>query len=488
MLKKIFLFSAIFIIFIFGADSASAETQVQGEINKNTTWTLANSPYTIVNTIEIAHGKTLTIEPGVVINCPNNYDMFKLIGNIVARGNADKKVVFNGGGNSLFFDLSDSLTITFADLEYAEFRDGTVFWNQGPGYFNLRHSIIENLSRSSYLWYPADEVYIEYNEFINSGGFAIDQSGDSNVYFRYNSFNGLNPGLTKFQDFYIQNKSSYDNSETVVEYNSFMDIDGIALELESGQTRARMSALNNYWGTSSTEVIDAMIYDKNDNPLVAGYIEYQPILDEPSALTPGSEIASSTQETATSTEEAATSTEPSSAPDGATEGEETATSTEAVEEEAGPSSAEATGDKPAGEESGFIEVEKSLVGAVDAGLAARLSGRILLQVEENGEGWYIYPETQKKYYLGRPADAFNIMRELGLGATHEFISTHEIYPNHVLGKILLDVEQNGEAYYINPVDKKAYYLGRPDDAFSIMRELGLGISNSDIRKIEVGEL
>ena len=40
-----------------------------------------------------------------------------------------------------------------------------------------------------------------------------------------------------------------------------------------------------------------------------------------------------------------------------------------------------------------------------------------------------------------------------------------IYPDHVLGKILLDVEQNGEAYYIYPKDKKAYYLGRLADAF-----------------------
>lgn len=80
------------------------------------------------------------------------------------------------------------------------------------------------------------------------------------------------------------------------------------------------------------------------------------------------------------------------------------------------------------------------------------------------------------------------MRKLGLGATHQFITSHTIYPDHVLGKILLDVEKNGEAYYIYPKDKKAYYLGRPADAFRIMRELGLGITNSDIRKIDVGEV
>jgi len=118
----------------------------------------------------------------------------------------------------------------------------------------------------------------------------------------------------------------------------------------------------------------------------------------------------------------------------------------------------------------------------------RLSGSILLQVEQNGEAYYVNPDNKRKYYLGRPADAFSVMRQLGLGATHDFITSHTYYPNNVLGKILLDVEQNGEAYYIYPKDKKAYYLGRPADAFRIMRELGLCITNDDLSKIPAGNL
>jgi len=124
----------------------------------------------------------------------------------------------------------------------------------------------------------------------------------------------------------------------------------------------------------------------------------------------------------------------------------------------------------------------------DINFANKLNGQILLQVESNGEAHYIYPDDSKRYYLGRPADAFNVMRELGLGATHNFITSHTIYPTNVLGKILIDVEQNGEAYYIYPKDKKAYYLGRPADAFRIMRELGLGITNNDLSKIPEGSL
>ncbi|MCK5510076.1 trypsin-like peptidase domain-containing protein [Candidatus Parcubacteria bacterium] len=138
----------------------------------------------------------------------------------------------------------------------------------------------------------------------------------------------------------------------------------------------------------------------------------------------------------------------------------------------------------------LIQEEKEAITKIDSALSKRTSGNILLQVEKNGEGWYVYPDNEKKYYLGRPADAFNIMKNLGLGIKHGELNGYlnSKFPIGLSGKIMLDVEQNGEAYYVNPNDLKGYYLNRPDDAFKIMRELGLGITNSDIRKIDVGEI
>ena len=143
---------------------------------------------------------------------------------------------------------------------------------------------------------------------------------------------------------------------------------------------------------------------------------------------------------------------------------------------------EKTSSSASGPESALAESTTN----IDINLSKRMSGNILLQVEKNGEAWYVYPNDNKRYYLGRPADAFTVMRRLGLGAKHDFIVGHTTFPDYVWGKILLDVEQNGEAYYIYPKDKKAYYLGRPEDAFRIMRELGLGITNNDVNKIPEG--
>ena len=143
-----------------------------------------------------------------------------------------------------------------------------------------------------------------------------------------------------------------------------------------------------------------------------------------------------------------------------------------------------------------------------ASLAQQLSGIILLDVERHGEAWYVNPANLRRYYLGRPNDAFRIMRELGLGitaqelaqiplstlsvdesATSTATSSYDLsLTKRVAGFILLDVENNGEAWYVNPANLRRYYLGRPNDAFRIMRELGLGITRKNLAKIHKSTL
>ncbi len=119
-------------------------------------------------------------------------------------------------------------------------------------------------------------------------------------------------------------------------------------------------------------------------------------------------------------------------------------------------------------------------------LTQRLSGKVLLQVEDKGQAWYFDPVAKKRAFLGRPSDAFRIMRELGLGVSeYDYQSFAGFAPGKLSGKILLRVESLGEAYYVNPDNLKLYYLGCPSDAFRIMRKLGLGITNLDLNTIAI---
>lgn len=130
-----------------------------------------------------------------------------------------------------------------------------------------------------------------------------------------------------------------------------------------------------------------------------------------------------------------------------------------------------------------------------ATIAEQQSGYILLQVEKNGEAWYVNPTNHERYYLGRPADAFSIMRELGLGISNSNIAKipvagskatgDAVLRQRLSGRIVLQTEKNGEAWYIYPKTLERYYLGRPADAFDIMRSLGVGITDTDLATIPI---
>lgn len=117
-------------------------------------------------------------------------------------------------------------------------------------------------------------------------------------------------------------------------------------------------------------------------------------------------------------------------------------------------------------------------------LATKLKGRILLQVEGHGEAWYLNPDNLTRYFLGRPADAFKLMRQLGLGINNrDFAAFENRFPARLSGRIVIKAEDGGKAYYIAPQTLKPHFLGRPADAFNLMRQLGLGIRNDDLNKI-----
>ena len=184
--------------------------------------------------------------------------------------------------------------------------------------------------------------------------------------------------------------------------------------------------------------------------------------------------------------------------------------------------------------------------AIDTQLTNRLKGRILLQVESLGEAWYVKPSDGQRVYMKDGDAAYQIMRFLSLGITNanlnkipigiedrfeEFdadgdglsdkieeaigsnlfnkdsdgdgfddksevlnnfspISSSRVallrdnsLINRLKGQILLQVESRGEAWYVNPVDGKRYYMKDGDAAYQIMRFLSLGITNADLAKI-----
>lgn len=180
-------------------------------------------------------------------------------------------------------------------------------------------------------------------------------------------------------------------------------------------------------------------------------------------------------------------------------------------------------------------------------LAQRVSGYILLQTQANGEAWYVDPVTLTRSYLRDGNVAYDALREFGLGVKNvdlnkipvgvetrfsdidadedglsdkledglktnstksdtdgdgvsdgKEVLTNNTNPlgtgsliydnaliNRLKGRILLQVESHGEAWYLNPKDGKKYYMKDGDAAYQIMRYLSLGITNNDLSLIPI---
>lgn len=120
-------------------------------------------------------------------------------------------------------------------------------------------------------------------------------------------------------------------------------------------------------------------------------------------------------------------------------------------------------------------------------LTSRLAGHILLQVEDHGEAWYVHPIEQKRYYMKDGETAYEMMRKFGLGISNVDLASLQAgnaeLVNRLKGRIVLQVEKLGEAFYIHPTAGTVTYLKDGPAAYSIMREQSLGITNADLAKI-----
>lgn len=122
----------------------------------------------------------------------------------------------------------------------------------------------------------------------------------------------------------------------------------------------------------------------------------------------------------------------------------------------------------------------------DSALMSRLKGYILLQTQSHGEAWYVDPVSSKRYYMKDGPTAYQMMRSFGLGITetdYAKLSNDTALKSRLRGRIVLRAQAHGEAYYIHPKDLSVYYLKNGEEAYRVMRLYSLGITNTDLAKL-----
>ena len=113
---------------------------VGGLITSDTTWRVANSPYNLTETVKVAPGATLTIEPGTVV-CLNLF-FLEINGTLNARGTNSEPINFNCG-SPMIAGVETMLRTDFGSE--IVFEPSSTSWNSQT----QKGSIVENSIISS---------------------------------------------------------------------------------------------------------------------------------------------------------------------------------------------------------------------------------------------------------------------------------------------------------------------------------------------------
>ncbi len=248
-------------------------TQISGNIVNDTKWTKENSPYILLEDVQINAGATLTIEPGVEVR-GNGYSIVNY-GNFVAVGTEEEPIVFD-----TLHLLGNTSEQGFSYiLEHVKMNGGRLLpqTDASNGKIVIRYSEFRDLMELTNIYLPT-EATISFNKFIRTGPISIASNVDVNIL--HNLF--LNTNSYFNIKGVIQSWGNYNGSKVYVNYNSFY-VEGTVLE---SKFNGSIDGRYNYWNTTDTGEIEGKIFDRNDDSSIQNEISYEPILEQPHQDTP----------------------------------------------------------------------------------------------------------------------------------------------------------------------------------------------------------
>jgi len=128
-------------------------------------------------------------------------------------------------------------------------------------------------------------------------------------------------------------------------------------------------------------------------------------------------------------------------------------------------------------------------GLVFAVSATTIANRYAGKVVKNPKGgiWYVEPASKKRYPIMDAEQTFAAIQKAGTGIKHAELTKYlkAGFPRRLAGKILIDAEANGAAYYVNPARLKGVALKSAYEGFLALRDLSVNISTTDLVKIPI---
>ncbi len=303
----------------FGKAQASS-TNVNGIITKDTTLTLANSPYSLTGPVAVNTGVTLTIEAGATVNLNGN--QIQINGILVAKGTNTNRIQFSGGtitftsinsgwseetgsGSIIQYANLSSSTVNVqspAKIDHDSLNgnilmsyvvgascgiisNNTVTASYGDGISCSGNASILDNTVTGALWGGIDAFSgsptiqgnlvtgnMGWSGAMSQGGIVVRNGGNENVpttpLIEDNTVTNNNLGIT------IGSQSSQAISPTISNNNVYGNQ---KYNFYLNQLSYNITAINNWWGTTDTQAIGQTIYDYKNN-FNLGNVTFAPFL------------------------------------------------------------------------------------------------------------------------------------------------------------------------------------------------------------------
>ena len=295
--------------------TVQASTEVTGIVSSDTTWTKANSPYTLTGAIGILTGVTLTIEEGVTINLNNNY--IQVNGTLTAKGSATAPIHFKDGSSpsstsaAIVFTNSSNdwneasangCLIENAIMDRASIQIDDASPKISNNTFNCRIStfggsplILYNIFQGGdgIVLYDSNEtisgnIFTETSQAIYVGGHNCAPTIEKNLIVQ-NGYGIIVPSSSSPFSPIIRNNTIANNTEAIciagggnpsptIKHNNIYGSKDYNLRLTD--IKNNIDARHNYWGTTDEQAISQSILDyKKDFNF--GNVTFIPFLTQP---------------------------------------------------------------------------------------------------------------------------------------------------------------------------------------------------------------
>ncbi|MCD4820318.1 MAG: right-handed parallel beta-helix repeat-containing protein [Candidatus Cloacimonetes bacterium] len=215
------------------------------------TWLNHNAPYVIGGDVTINNGDTLTIEEGNTLKFNGPYHLH-VLGTLIANGTETDHITFtsnqetpaSGDWRNIYYNSADTgCSLTYCDIFYGGSSTGNIYMNNSTNNISISHCEIKESATTG--------LYISNNSASSIKNCVISDNQTQGIHIADGSIPTFGNNIDEWNDIFDNGQYNF--------YNGSSDID-------VGYV---------YWGTVSSNEIDANIYDDSDNSIY-GIVNYEP--------------------------------------------------------------------------------------------------------------------------------------------------------------------------------------------------------------------